>query len=305
MNELLHDALGDGEITNLRRLSGGASRETWAFEFDGVPLILQQERPGAMRTGGGMRSEADLLRAAASAGVPVARLHHDGTDHERPFIICEAVEGETIARKILRDDEWAPVRPKLASQCGEALAAIHRIPVGAAPELVHQDQITQFREALDVLGEPHPAFELGFRWLEQNRPPSERVSIVHGDFRLGNLIVGPDGLRAVLDWEIAHLGDPMEDLGWLCVKAWRFGAPRPVGGFGEYDELLAAYGAAAGVDVDPEAVRWWETLGTLKWGVMCIMQAASHLGGFSRSVELAAIGRRVCENEYDLLRLLP
>jgi aminoglycoside phosphotransferase (APT) family kinase protein len=97
----------------------------------------------------------------------------------------------------------------------------------------------------------------------------------------------------------------MEDLGWLCVKAWRFGASKPVGGFGEYDDLFAAYSAAAGIEVDPDAVRWWETLGTLKWGVMCIMQAASHLGGFSRSVELAAIGRRVCENEYDLLKLLP
>jgi aminoglycoside phosphotransferase (APT) family kinase protein len=128
---------------------------------------------------------------------------------------------------------------------------------------------------------------------------------VHGDFRLGNFIVGPGGLEAVLDWELAHLGDPMEDLGWLCVKAWRFGARPPVGGFGEYDELFGAYGAAAGVEVDPEAVHWWEVLGTLKWGVMCIMQASTHLNGFSRSVELAAIGRRVCENEHDLLALLP
>ncbi|HEX4819612.1 MAG TPA: phosphotransferase, partial [Acidimicrobiales bacterium] len=146
---------------------------------------------------------------------------------------------------------------------------------------------------------------LGFRWLEANRPPSTRVSVVHGDFRHGNFIVNSSGLAAVLDWEISHLGDPMEDLGWLCVKAWRFGGQKPVGGFGDYDELFGAYGAAAGVDVDAEAVHWWEVLGTLKWGVICIMQASAHLGGFSRSVELAAIGRRVCEQEYDLLRLLP
>jgi aminoglycoside phosphotransferase (APT) family kinase protein len=252
-----------------------------------------------------MRSEARLVQAAATVGVPVPRLRHDGTDHERPFIITEAVAGETIPRKILRDEEWVPVLPKLAAQCGEALAAIHRIPVDAAPELEHQDQITQYRDALDALGEPHPAFELGFRWLERNRPSSDRVGVVHGDFRHGNFIVGPEGLRAVLDWEIAHLGDPMEDLGWLCVKAWRFGARLPVGGFGEYDDLFSAYSAAAGVDVDPAAVHWWEVLGTLKWGVMCIMQASVHLNGFSRSVELAAIGRRVCENEHDLLALLP
>ena len=308
MHDVLQSALGGGEITNLRRLSGGASRETWAFELDGEPLIAQQERPGAVRTGGGMRSEAALLRAAVDAGVPVARLRYDGTtrdDDVRPFIVSEAVEGETIARKILRDEEWASVRPKLAAQCGEALAAIHRIPLDAAPELIHQDPIEQYQTALDTLGEPHPALELGFRWLEANRPPSTQVSVVHGDFRHGNFIVNQSGLAAVLDWEIAHLGDPMEDLGWLCVKAWRFGAPKPVGGFGEYDELFDAYSAASGTKVDPDAVHWWEVLGTLKWGVMCIMQASAHLGGFSRSVELAAIGRRVCENEYDLLRLLP
>ena len=222
-----------------------------------------------------------------------------------PFIVTRRVDGETIARKILRDDEFAPARPKLAAQIGEALAALHRIPLDAAPGLEQHDQVEQYREILDLLGEPHPAIELGLRWLDQNRPPSDRTTVVHGDFRLGNLIIGPDGLRAVLDWEIAHIGDPLEDLGWLCVRAWRFGAPRPVGGFGDYEDLFGAYGEAAGVDVDPAVVRWWETLGTLKWGVMCIMQASTHLNGWSRSVELAAIGRRVCENEHDLLELLP
>jgi aminoglycoside phosphotransferase (APT) family kinase protein len=171
--------------------------------------------------------------------------------------------------------------------------------------LQHEDQVASYRTVLDSLGEPHPAFELGFRWLERNRPPTERTVVVHGDFRHGNLIIGPDGVRAVIDWELAHAGDPMEDLGWLCVKAWRFGAARPVGGFGSYEQLFEAYGEAAGVAVDPDVVRWWEALGTLKWGIMCIMQASRHLSGLSRSVELAAIGRRVCENEHDLLSLLP
>jgi len=127
---------------------------------------------------------------------------------------------------------------------------------------------------------------------------------VHGDFRLGNLMIGADGLRAVLDWELAHLGDPMEDLGWLCVKAWRFGSPKPVAGVGDYRELIDAYAAESGLDVDPDVVHWWEVLGTLKWGIMCIMQAQSHLSGAARSHELAAIGRRVCENEHDLFLAL-
>ena len=143
-----------------------------------------------------------------------------------------------------------------------------------------------------------------FRWLEQNRPPVGPLCIVHGDFRLGNIMVGPDGLRAVLDWELAHIGDPMEDLGWLCVKAWRFGVRKPVAGLGEYDEFFEAYSRAANVAVDADVVRWWEVLGTLKWGIMCIIQTQSHLGRITRSHELAAIGRRVCENEHDLFLAL-
>ena len=112
-------------------------------------------------------------------------------------------------------------------------------------------------------------------------------------------------LAAVLDWELAHVGDPMEDLGWLSVKAWRFGGDKPVAGLGDYDELFDVYERESGRPVDRAVARWWEVLGTLKWGVICILQASSHTRGFSRSVELAAIGRRVCENEYDLLEMLP
>jgi aminoglycoside phosphotransferase (APT) family kinase protein len=113
-------------------------------------------------------------------------------------------------------------------------------------------------------------------------------------------MVGPDGLRAVLDWELAHIGDPIEDLGWLCVRAWRFGASQPVAGLGDDDTLISEYEKASGLKVDREVVRWWEVWGTLKWGIMCMIQTSSHVLGMSRSHELAAIGRRVCENEYDL-----
>jgi aminoglycoside phosphotransferase (APT) family kinase protein len=300
----LRARLGVERVDGLRRLSGGASRETWSFDVARAgptvdELILRRDPPGAPK--GGMQRERALLEAAAKAGVPVPTVV-DGDDHS---IVMTRLAGETIPRRILRDEEYAAVRPHLAAQCGEVLAALHRIPVDDVPGLEQADQVAQFRELLDTLGEPHPTFELAFRYLEENRPRSERLAVVHGDFRNGNLIVGPEGIRAVLDWELAHAGDPLEDLGWLCVKSWRFGSALPVGGFGDYDQLVTAYEAAGGVAVDRQALRWWEALGTLKWGIMCIMQTVTHTSGAVRSVELAAIGRRVCEVEWDLWKLLP
>jgi aminoglycoside phosphotransferase (APT) family kinase protein len=279
--EELRARLGAVRIDGLRRLSGGASRETWSFDVPGVDgstaeLILRRDPPGAPK--GGMTRERALLDAAAKAGVPVPRVV-DGDDGS---IIMERLAGETIPRRILRDDAYAAVRPQLAAQCGEVLAALHRIPIADVPGLEQADQVAQFRELLDTLGEPHPTFELAFRWLEDNRPPAGDLVVVHGDFRNGNLIIGPEGIRAVLDWELAHAGDPMEDLGWLCVKSWRFGAAPPVGGFGSYDQLVDAYEAAGGGPVDRSALRWWEKLGTRKWGLKCNMHTVTHTSGAVR-----------------------
>ncbi len=311
----LEGALGrDGlEVRDLARLSGGASRETWEFElFDALDgstkaLILQRIRVGTMGGARSMEDEARLLRAAAEAGVPVAPVvaaSDDVTIAGSPFLVMGRVEGETIARRLLRDDEFEVARSRLVGQCAAAMAAIHAVPASATAHLEVQEPLGQLRGLIDMLGQPHPAFELGLRWLDEHRPPDVEPTLVHGDFRLGNLMVDEDGLAAVLDWELVHRGDPMEDLGWLCVRAWRFGSDLPVAGVGDYAELLAAYESASGTTVDPDVVRWWEVLGTLRWGVICVMQAASHLTGVSRSVEMAAIGRRVCENEYDLLGLI-
>ncbi|GII03442.1 phosphotransferase family protein [Planobispora takensis] len=338
-------ALGEGAaVTASVRLPGGASRETWAIDaLDAAgaahELILRLDSPGASPGAGiGLAGEAALMRAAAASGVPVPAVLAAGEAH----ILMTRVAGETIPRKILRDEAFAATRPRLAAQCGEILAAIHRMPLSALPQppaplspplppaappaalppppaspvqapasraaagphAVPDDPLATWRDLLDLTGQPHPVFELALRRLADSRPPGGRTTVVHGDFRNGNLIVGPDGVRAVLDWELAHAGDPVEDLGWLCVKSWRFGSPLPVGGFGGYDELLDAYEKAGGHRVDPGALRWWETFGVLKWGIICVMQAMRHLDGGARSVELAAIGRRVCETEWDLLRLL-
>ncbi|MFK7918254.1 MAG: phosphotransferase family protein [Ilumatobacter sp.] len=298
----LSSLLNGAAIDGLTRLSGGASRETWRFRADGVDSVVQRQRAGDERD---MMIEADVVRAAGAAGVPVPKLlaadrGSDGT----AAMVLEAIDGETIARKIQRDDEFDYARSVVTTQLGAALAAVHRIDVHAIDGLVENDQIEYYTEVMDSLGGAHPMLELVRRWLLDNQPPAVQPVVVHGDYRLGNMIIGVDGLRSVIDWELAHLGDPMEDLGWLCVKAWRFGQTPPVGGLGEYHELFEAYERAGGCRVDPDVVRWWEVLGTWKWAIMCILQASVHLTGRSRSHELAAIGRRVCENEHDLFLAL-
>jgi aminoglycoside phosphotransferase (APT) family kinase protein len=218
------------------------------------------------------------------------------------------VPGETLARRIRRDPEYAEARPRLARQMGEAAARIHGIDLTAAGAL----RRTNVGLALETsyahyrsLGMDRPVVEWAFRWLSDNRPPDEMdLTVVHGDMRNGNVIVGPEGLRAVLDWEVVHLGDPMEDLGWMCVTSWRFGEiDKAVGGFGSREDLFAGYEAAGGRKVDPARVKFWEVMGTLRWGLSCAMMAREFQSG-DRSVERAAIGRRASETEIDLLSIL-
>ena len=311
LRAVLEPRLGPGvTVDDLVRLAGGSSRECWRFtarRATGAPrhLVLRRDPPGSPASG--VRLESQLLTAAGAAGVPVPAVVTSGDAGAGlgAFVVVEFLDGETIPRRILRDDALAGARAAMATQCGEILADIHRIPVSDVPGLLGGDQLEQLQALLDELGQPHPAFELGFRWLAANRAPPSPEVVVHGDFRNGNFIVGPEGIRAVLDWELTHLGDPLEDLGWLCVKSWRFGSPLPVGGFGRLDELVSAYERASGRHVDRDALFWWQVFGTLRWGVICILQTMTHVSGTVRSVELAAIGRRVAEVEWDLLEMLP
>ena len=304
-------------ITNLRRLSGGASRETWAFDStarngERQALVLRRDPPalldGAGRTGG-MPLEARLFAAADGAGVPVPYLRASGDVDpdvlQTGYLVMDHVPGETIARKILRDEPYAHARSVLTEQLGQAAAALHNIEPASVPGLTVIEPLVKYREMLDELGLASPTFELAFRWLYDHRPAPVEPCVVHGDFRLGNVIVDDKGLVAVLDWELSHLGDPAEDLGWLCVRAWRFGSAPEVAGLGDIDTLLRAYHLANGrSEVDADRVRWWIVAGTLMWGVMCVMQGNAHTSGALRGVELAAIGRRVAEQEHDLLDLM-
>jgi aminoglycoside phosphotransferase (APT) family kinase protein len=288
------------EIRDLKRLTGGASRETWSFDalIDGAwrQLVLRSDRVGR----GPLTLEALAFEAAARAGVPEPKI----VAANDAFLIMERVEGETIARRILRDEQFAAVRPRLAEQCGEILAQIHSVPLEAIPDLDARDPLADTTAMIHSFEDPSPALELGLSWLERNRLEPEGEVVLHGDFRLGNLIIGQEGIRGVLDWELVHRGDPFQDLGYLCVRAWRFGGPHPVGGFGTYEDLFRGYERVSDRAVDRVRVHWWEVFGTVWWGGACMLQAWRHLSGSERSVELAAIGRRVWEQEYDVLLAL-
>jgi aminoglycoside phosphotransferase (APT) family kinase protein len=292
-------ALLGAPVTDLARMVGGASRETWSFRCGGASLVARVDPPGAVRHGV-MAREAALLRAAGAAGMPVPSVLAAQDD----LMVMERLSGQTLGRRILRAPALAAARSRLTAQCAAALAVLHTrvAPVAGLP--VADDPLALIRTTLDELGEPHPALELGLLRLARTRPEPVGRAVVHGDFRLGNLMVDESGLVGALDWELAHLGDPAEDLGWLCVRSWRFGGPAPVAGVGTRAELLEAYADAGGAVVDEATLRWWEAYGTLRWGVICVQQAAAHLTGAVRSVELAAIGRRTCEVELDLLDLV-
>jgi aminoglycoside phosphotransferase (APT) family kinase protein len=292
-------------VADLVLLTGGASRATWAFSTPTRQLILRLDPP--MAIGHQMELEARCIRAAAACGVPVpgiVSVSDDASALGSSYMILERIAGETIPRRILRDGEFAQGRERLVSQSAAALAAIHRVDPDAVAGLEESDQLASWAAKLHELAEGLPALEAGLKWLEQHRPPGGGRVLVHGDFRMGNLMVDSQGLRSVLDWELSHVGDPLEDLGWMCVRAWRFGSPLPVLGLGTYEELSLAYEAAGGGPVDPEGLFWWELFGTWRWGIMCAAMAATARAFGSLSVEMAAIGRRTCENEWDVLHCL-
>jgi aminoglycoside phosphotransferase (APT) family kinase protein len=294
------------EIEELRRLTGGASRETWSFAAGGRELILRRDPPGRPSAPGAMRLEADSMRACGRAHlrVPEVIVDDDGTLLGTAGLVMARVPGETLARRILRDDEFAHARDVLVDDLGAFLAGFHAIDPNEVSGANEVDSLEQYWSSYQMVEDHSPTFEKAYEWLVDNRPPRSATTLVHGDLRMGNVIVTPEGLAAVIDWELVHAGDPLEDLGWLCVKAWRFGEPLEVGGVGTIDQLVDAYERAGGQKVDRDALHWWLVMKTLQWGIGCMGQAAVHLLGAVRSVELAAIGRRVAEQEWDLIELL-
>lgn len=329
--EELREALATGaaehfgravEVDGPKPLLGGSSRELWSFdvlvEAERHELVLRGDPPGAEDPARRAR-EAEVLAAAGRHGVAVPQLLW--VDEELGLVTTR-LAGEAIPRRLLRDERYATARGRLVDDVARAAAATHAIPLAEVPALrtgvglgrgagggeelpPAEAAIADLQAELDRIGEPHPALELGLRWLRRHLPEPVAPGVVHGDFRLGNFLVDEAGLVGVLDWELAHAGDPAEDLGWLCIRSWRFGHDdRPVAGCGTRDELLAAYAAAGGRSVSRAQLRFWEVYGNVRWGVICLVQADRHLSGDEVSLERAAVGRRACEPEWDLLAMV-
>ena len=311
----LGDALGaDPGDVELEHVPGGASRETWLVAADDGRWVLRRDPPGA-ESFSPLAVEVEVSRAAADARVPVASIvafEEAGGRFGSAGFLMEHVDGTSVAPRVLRRDELAAARAAIPGQLAEALARIHSIDVAELPALPRAEADPAlaacdfWERALDEVGEPLPAVEAGLRWLRLHPPPPpERIALVHGDFRLGNFIVDAEGVAAVIDWELCHAGDPAEDIGWLCIRSWRFGNDAfPVAGLGQLGAFLDAYEEAGGTRPDPERLRWWEAMGNVKWAIICARQAADHLTGRRPSAELASLGRRICEPEWDLLELI-
>ena len=304
----------EGKISNLEPLTGGASKEIWKFEVSdakqSAKMILRRgsgiEGPLAIKTTDEARIQKEVIKVGAP--VPIILAVSKKEEELGDAYIMHFVEGESIARKILRDKEYKKALPILAYQCGEAIAKIHNVDINNfsfLPKKPAEDQLEDLYSTYQSFEQPSPVFEYAYLWLKEQDFGNFQESLVHGDFRLGNIIVNADGLQSIIDWELAHIGNPLQDLGWVCGNSWRFGKnDKVVGGFGELEDLLEGYNSVSKLKVNKEMVRCWQVFGTFRWGVICLIQAYAHLNGTINSIEKAAIGRRVSETEIDIVDLL-
>ena len=304
----------EGEISKLEPLTGGASKEIWKFEVSkdkqSTKMILRRgsgiEGPLAIKTA----DEARIQKEVIKVGAPVPTILAVSKKEEElgDSYIMNFVEGESIARKILRDKEYKKALPVLAYQCGEAIARIHNVDIdnfSFLPKKPAEEQLEDLYSTYQSFEQPSPVFEYAYLWLKEQDFSNFQESLVHGDFRLGNIIVNGEGLQSIIDWELAHIGNPLQDLGWVCGNSWRFGKnDKVVGGFGELEDLLKGYNSISKFKVNNEMVKCWQVFGTFRWGVICLIQAYAHLNGTINSIEKAAIGRRVSETEIDIVDLL-
>ena len=306
---------GGGEVSGLRQLSGGASMESWLFSFGGREMVLRRMPAGANEQDRAanvadisLAAQADLIELARKHGVtaPEVLMRLTAGDGLGAGFVMAKAEGETLPHKILGKSDFALAETRLTGQCAREMAAIHAIdPADVSPEIVQvkaADLLTKLEQGYREQNAHIPVFDYALGWLERNLPEPVEPCLVHADFRMGNLMIDADGITAVLDWELAHLGDPLEDLAYLCTPSWRFGHyEKEAGGFDSAENLIAAYQKAGGVEFDQARFDWWLIYSTLWWGVTCLRMGNSYRDGTVHTLERTVIGRRVSEVEIDLL----
>jgi aminoglycoside phosphotransferase (APT) family kinase protein len=314
---LCKESAGIVEITKLEPLPGGACQESWRVhaKIGGTDrrLVLRADARTSLPGSIDREGEVRVLGAAVAAGVRTPEARWFGRDLLREgsnAYFMDWVDGEAIGRRVTKSPQLAAARERLPAELARELAHIHTVTPANAPKLFTQppgdpvrDLLLRMREMLDRV-DPRPAIELGLRWLEKNAPKSSEVTLVHGDFRVGNFMVGPDGLHAILDWEFARWGTPAEDLAWVAVRDWRFGTvDKPIGGIAERAPFYEAYERESGRKVDRDEVHYWEVVGNLRWALGSLHQGLRYFAG-DRDLELLAVARRALEMEYEALRLI-
>ena len=310
----------DVRLLAMAPLAGGACQDMHRLELatpqGSVRLVLRSDARSSLPASLGRREEFAVVEAARAAGVPTPAVHHLTEGLVRPgawAYFMDWVDGEALGRRVVKAKELSGARLRLPAELARALARVHTVTPRALPHLFTrrvsggpvQAGLAFVRGMLDTLREPHPALEYAFRWLVAHAPPEGPTVLLHGDFRTGNFLVTPAGLAAILDWEFARWGTPAEDIGWLCVRDWRFGQNTlPAGGLSTREAFLAAYAEAGGCEVVPEALHWWEVMGNVRWAAGSVHQGERYLSGEESDVEYLAIARRAPEMEWEALRLL-
>ena len=322
LGELLPQVIDDcTALAKLERLSGGASQETYRLTIDtpsGARMLAMRRAAGGEEgeitdQHPGLAVEARLMQVAGSHGVPEPEVHYvlGPQDGIGAGFIMQWLDGEALGARIVKAPELDEIRPQLARLFGETLARIHRIDLtatGLGQQLKHlspEAYVRQTWERYQTFDTPQPMIDFTAQWLLNNLPTNYTPSLVHNDFRNGNVMVDNSGIVAVLDWEVAHIGDPMRDLGWMLTHSWRFGrAHLPVGGFGESEDFFAGYESVAGQRVDRQSVKFWQVFGSFWWAVGCLGMAEHYRNGPDQSVERPGIGRRSSECQIDCVNLL-
>ena len=318
----IRDASGAGDvrITALERMSGGAVQENWALdaevsggEFAGPQRwVLRMDAPARVAESLVRGDEFRVLDAMHAAQVLAPRplwLCEDREIMGGPFFIMARLPGVAAGHKVARDARLVPDRRRLARELAANLARIHGIRpphpgLGFLKTSLALDNVAHYRAYLDTLAESHAVLEWGLRWCERHAPDREETTFIHRDFRTGNYLVHEGALAGVLDWEFAAYGNPLEDIGWLFAKCWRFGQHQhEVGGVADAEDFLREYEARSGRHVDGPALRYWQVMAHLRWAVIALQQRERHRSGVEPSLELALTGHLLSDLELEILAL--